>query len=134
MRALAVTAVVIYHFGGGALSRLPGGFLGVDAFFVLSGYLITGLLIQEYDRNGRTDLLGFWKRRTRRPLPALVLLLLVLTAWVRWATPPDAYPKRRADLLWTLTDLANWHLIAVSDTYFAASPTASPFRHAWTLP
>ena len=133
IRALAVTAVVIYHFGGGALSWLPGGFLGVDVFFVLSGYLITGLLIDEYDRSGRVDLLGFWVRRLRRLLPALVLVLLAITAWVWWATPPDAYPKRRADILWTLADLANWHLIATSDTYFAAYTTASPLRHAWSL-
>jgi peptidoglycan/LPS O-acetylase OafA/YrhL len=133
VRALAVTAVVIYHFGGGAPSWLPGGFLGVDVFFVLSGYLITGLLIDEHDRTGRIDLLAFWVRRLRRLMPALVLVLLAVTAWVWWATPPDAYPKRRADIFWTLADLANWHLIATSDTYFAAYTTASPLRHAWSL-
>src|SRR4051794_38295683 len=66
IRALAVTAVAVYHFGGGGESWLPGGFLGVDVFFVLSGYLITGLLLAEYNRRGTIDLLGFWGRRVRR--------------------------------------------------------------------
>src|SRR5664279_5022000 len=76
-RGLAVTVVVVYHFGGGNSSWLPGGFLGVDLFFVLSGYLITGLLLSEYQRHGRIDLLGFWVRRLRRLLPAQTLMLLV---------------------------------------------------------
>ncbi len=128
-----MAVVVIYHFGGGALSWLPGGFLGVDVFFVLSGYLITGLLVDEYDRSGRINLLEFWVRRLRRLLPALVLVLLAVTAWIWWATPPDFYPQRRADIVWALANLANWHLIATSDTYFAAYTTASPLRHAWSL-
>src|SRR5215212_7979046 len=78
IRALAVTAVAIYHFGGGGESWLPGGFLGVDVFFVLSGYLITGLLLAEYNRRGTIDLLGFWVRRLRRLAPALLLMLLVV--------------------------------------------------------
>jgi peptidoglycan/LPS O-acetylase OafA/YrhL len=133
VRALAVTAVAVYHFGGGAQSWLPGGFLGVDVFFVLSGYLITGLLIGEYAQRGRIDLLGFWLRRLRRLAPALLLVLLAVTAWIWWATPPDAYPNRRSDVFWTVGYLANWHLIATSDTYFAAYTTASPLRHAWSL-
>jgi len=133
VRALAVTAVVVYHFGGGALSWLPGGFLGVDVFFVLSGYLITGLLIEEHARRGRIDVLGFWLRRLRRLAPALLLVLLAVIAWIWWATPPDAYPNRRSDIFWTVGYLANWHLIATSDSYFAAYTTASPLRHAWSL-
>ena len=128
-----MTAVVVYHFGGGTVSWLPGGFLGVDVFFVLSGYLITGLLISEYQRSGRIDLLAFWTRRLRRLAPALLLVLLVVTAWIWWATPPDAYPKRRADIFWTVGYLANWHLIATTDTYFGAYTAVSPLRHAWSL-
>jgi peptidoglycan/LPS O-acetylase OafA/YrhL len=133
LRALAVSGVAIYHFGGGAVSWLPGGFLGVDLFFVLSGYLITGLLLTEYAKRGRIDLLGFWVRRLRRLAPALLLVLLAVIAYIWWDTPPDAYPARRLDLFWTVGYLANWHLIATSETYFAAYTTASPLRHAWSL-
>jgi len=133
VRALAVTAVVVFHFGGGASSPLRGGFLGVDIFFVLSGYLITGLLLAERARTGRIDLLAFWARRARRLLPALVLMVLAVSAWVWWASPPDAYPRRRADVLWTLGYLANWHSISVSEDYFASYSAASPLRHAWSL-
>jgi peptidoglycan/LPS O-acetylase OafA/YrhL len=130
---LAVVAVVVYHFGGGWSSWLPGGFLGVDVFFVLSGYLITGLLLAEYERRGRIDLLGFWVRRLRRLLPALVVMLVVVCAWVWWAAAPDDYPKRRLDVFWTLGYLANWRQINTSETYFAAYSSASPLRHAWSL-
>jgi len=125
--------VAVYHFGGGTTSWLPGGFLGVDVFFVLSGYLITGLLLTEYQRRGRIDLLGFWVRRLRRLAPALLLMLFVVSAWIWWASPPDDYPKRRSDIFWTVGYLANWHQIKISDTYFAAYATASPLRHAWSL-
>ena len=125
--------MAIYHFGGGATSWLPGGFLGVDVFFVLSGYLITGLLLAEYHYRGRIDLLRFWVRRLRRLAPALLLMLLAVSAWIWWASPPDDYPKRRADIFWTVGYLANWHQIKISDTYFAAYGTASPLRHAWSL-
>ncbi len=133
VRALAVTAVAVYHFGGGNLSWLPGGFLGVDVFFVLSGYLITGLLLAEYERRGRIDVLGFWVRRLRRLAPALILMLLVVSAWVWWYASPNDYPRRRADIFWTVGYLANWHLIHSSETYFAAYNAASPLRHAWSL-
>ena len=133
VRALAVTAVAVYHFGGGDTSALPGGFLGVDVFFVLSGYLITGLLLAEFGRTGRIDLVAFWVRRLRRLMPALLVMVLVVSGWVWWATPPDAYPGRRSDVFWTLGYLANWHLVRTSETYFAAYGSASPLRHAWSL-
>jgi peptidoglycan/LPS O-acetylase OafA/YrhL len=124
---------MIYHFGGGQESWLPGGFLGVDIFFVLSGYLITGLLLTEYQRTQRIGLAGFWARRVRRLVPALVVVLLAVIAWIWWATPPESYPARRTDLFWTIGYLANWHLIGTGDDYFAAFTTASPLRHAWSL-
>jgi peptidoglycan/LPS O-acetylase OafA/YrhL len=133
LRALAVAAVVVYHFGGGPGSILHGGFLGVDVFFVLSGYLITGLLLAEHSRAGGVDLVAFWARRARRLLPALALMLLAVTAWVWWASPPDAYPRRRADVFWTLGYLANWHSVSVAEDYFAGYATASPLRHTWSL-
>jgi peptidoglycan/LPS O-acetylase OafA/YrhL len=132
VRALAVLAVVVYHFGGGAPSWLPGGFLGVDVFFVLSGYLITSLLLTEYARTGRVALGAFWARRAQRLLPALVVVLLAVCAWVWWASPVNDYPKRRGDVLWSLAYLANWHLAGRED-YFAQYGTASPLRHMWSL-
>jgi peptidoglycan/LPS O-acetylase OafA/YrhL len=78
LRAVAVLAVVTYHDDP---SRLPGGFLGVDAFFVLSGFLITSLLLAEYRRTRSIGLVAFWGRRLRRLLPALLLLLLAVTAY-----------------------------------------------------
>jgi len=132
VRALAVLAVVVYHFGGGASSWLPGGFLGVDVFFVLSGYLITSLLLTEYARTGRVALGAFWARRALRLLPALVVVLLAVCAWIWWASPVNDYPRRRGDVLWSLAYLANWHLAGRED-YFAQYGTASPLRHMWSL-
>ena len=102
-------------------------------FFVLSGYLITGLLLAEYNRHGRIDLLGFWVRRLRRLAPALLLMLAVVVGWIWWMSQPDNYPQRRSDVFWTIGYLANWHLIHTSETYFAAYGSASPLRHAWSL-
>lgn len=133
LRAIAVVAVVAYHFGGGGSSALPGGFLGVDLFFVLSGYLITGLLLREHQRSGRIDLPAFWGRRLRRLLPALVIVLLAVCAATWWAAPPQTWPARRADVLWTLAYLANWHFVGVGEDYFAAYAGASPLRHTWSL-
>jgi peptidoglycan/LPS O-acetylase OafA/YrhL len=133
LRAVAVLAVAVYHFGGGDTSWLRGGFLGVDVFFVLSGYLITGLLLTEHARTGTVRLGQFWLRRVRRLLPALLLVLLAVSAWTWWAGIPDAYPRRRTDLWWTVAYLANWHAVDVAEDYFAAYVGASPLRHAWSL-
>ncbi|MFI7588197.1 acyltransferase family protein [Spongisporangium articulatum] len=132
VRALAVASVAVYHFGGGDSSWLPGGFLGVDVFFVLSGYLITSLLLAEHARTGTISLAGFWARRVKRLAPALMLMLLVVCGWLWWAGSPADWPDRRYDVFWTLGYLANWHL-AGADSYFAAYGTASPLRHTWSL-
>jgi peptidoglycan/LPS O-acetylase OafA/YrhL len=134
LRAVAVTAVLAYHLqGGGSAAVLRGGFLGVDLFFVLSGYLITGLLLDEHRRDGRIDLRAFWARRVRRLFPALVLVLLAVCAWVWWATPVETWAARRADVLATLFYVANWHFVQAGQDYFAAYSGASPLRHAWSL-
>jgi peptidoglycan/LPS O-acetylase OafA/YrhL len=133
LRAVAVVAVMAYHLQGGSAAVLRGGFLGVDLFFVLSGYLITGLLLDEHARSGRIDLRAFWSRRVRRLFPALVLVLLAVCAWVWWATPVETWAARRADVLWTLFYAANWHFVAAGQDYFAAYAGASPLRHAWSL-
>src|SRR5438270_9129366 len=84
VRALAVAAVLLFH---GGVTALPGGFLGVDAFFVLSGFLITSLLLGEHAATGRIRLAAFWGRRARRLLPALLLVLVVVTVVGRYLLP-----------------------------------------------
>ena len=130
IRAVAVVAVIAYHLGYG---RVRGGFLGVDVFFVLSGYLITSLLLAEHTRTGGIDLVAFWFRRARRLLPALFLMLFVLAIWIGATTPAYALGMRRDDILWTLFYGANWHFVATGQDYFAQFATASPLRHTWSL-
>ena len=96
VRALAVAAVLAFH---GGVAALPGGFLGVDAFFVLSGFLITSLLLAEHRDTGRIDLTAFWGRRTRRLLPALLLVLLVVLLVSRRLLPGTELPALRWDAL-----------------------------------
>jgi peptidoglycan/LPS O-acetylase OafA/YrhL len=128
VRGVAVLAVVIYHF---APSALPAGFLGVDLFFVLSGLLITSLLLREHRATGRIDLPAFWGRRIRRLLPAALLALLVIIVLsVRSGSVGIGLP---GDLLATLGYANNWHQIAASQSYFAAFGPPSPTKHFWSL-
>jgi peptidoglycan/LPS O-acetylase OafA/YrhL len=121
LRGLAVAAVVAYHFGW-----IDGGFLGVDAFFVLSGFLITSLLVAEHRRDGRIALGDFWARRARRLLPALLLLVTVLVMFAQ----KDVL---RADVLSTLGYVANWHQVWTGASYFDLFAESSPLKHAWSL-
>ncbi|MCZ7536497.1 MAG: acyltransferase [Acidimicrobiia bacterium] len=130
LRAVAVLAVFWYHLDW---SWAPGGFLGVDAFFVLSGYLITSLLVVEHDSKGRIDLVAFWARRARRLLPALLLLLVVVSVWATIGVAPDRLDSLRADGLFTILYSANWHLIASGQSYFGLFVAPSPLRHTWSL-
>jgi peptidoglycan/LPS O-acetylase OafA/YrhL len=130
LRAVAVLAVIVYHLG---YPWFPGGFIGVDVFFVLSGYLITSLLLVERERSGGIALGAFWLRRARRLIPALLLLLLVVALWVGKTTLPSELWLRRADIFWTLFYGANWHFIASGQDYFAQGASASPLRHTWSL-
>ncbi len=129
LRALAVSLVVVYHLFP---SRLTGGFIGVDTFFVISGFLITLHLIERPPRGGR-DLLAFWARRVRRLLPAALMVLAVtlLGAWAflpksQWAT--TAVQARAAGLY-----VANWQLAADAVDYLAAENTPSAVQHFWSL-
>ncbi|MFZ0668026.1 MAG: acyltransferase family protein [Acidimicrobiales bacterium] len=130
LRAVAILGVVAFHVGFG---WTPGGFYGVDTFFVLSGYLITSLLVVEWDGSRTIKLRSFWARRARRLLPALFVLvagLAVLHLTVPNLLPwPDAIP----DALATLGYAANWHFIAGSTNYFAISVSPSPLLHTWSL-
>jgi peptidoglycan/LPS O-acetylase OafA/YrhL len=130
LRALAVSAVVAYHFG---LHWANGGYLGVDFFFVLSGFLITGLLVGETDRHGTIGLRSFWFRRARRLLPAVMLLLLVLSLYT-WLGGPNITPSMfGGDGISTLFYYANWHLIFTHQSYFDQFLVPSPLRHTWSL-
>ncbi len=128
MRALAVVAVMIYH----ANSRwLSGGFLGVDVFFVISGYLITLLLMAERERTGRVNIVEFWKRRARRLLPALFVMLFLLLVYTTFFKS-DTLGKLRGDLLGGLLYVSNWYQIWVGQGYSATGDFA-PLRHLWSL-
>ncbi|WP_353935766.1 acyltransferase family protein, partial [uncultured Corynebacterium sp.] len=128
LRGLAVLAVVIYHFFGDVL---PGGYLGVDMFFVLSGFLITSLLVREFRVTGRISLKDFWVRRFRRILPAAVTVLVICTAIVA-AIGGDLAVGIREQFLGTLFFVNNWTQIATSQSYFADNEI-QVFAHYWSL-
>jgi peptidoglycan/LPS O-acetylase OafA/YrhL len=130
VRALAVAAVVLFH---GGVAVLPGGFLGVDAFFVLSGFLITSLLLGEHDGSGRIRLAAFWGRRARRLLPALLVVLATTTIIGRYLLPPVEDRLLRWDALAALGYLANWRMIYRGADYFAQTAAPSPLQHTWSL-
>jgi peptidoglycan/LPS O-acetylase OafA/YrhL len=128
LRALAVAAVMAFHL------RLPGataGFLGVDVFFVLSGYLITRILLSGV-RAGRLDPVGFWVRRIRRLAPALVVCVAAVIMWGAVAASAVVRDGLRADITSTLAYVANWHFIN-SSGYFSATGDPSPLQHMWSL-
>ncbi len=128
MRALAVVAVMVYHANSDWLS---GGFLGVEVFFVISGYLITLLLMAEHERTGRVDLVGFWIRRARRLLPALFLMLFLLLTYTAFFKP-EALGQLRGDLIAGLGYGSNWYQIWVGQGY-SSSGDFAPLRHLWSL-
>lgn len=129
LRALAVIAVVIYHMNATALQS---GLLGVTIFFVLSGYLITGLLIREWSTTKKINLPQFWLRRVRRLFPAIVFVLLgtiVLTG----VFAPDMLTKLRNDIVAALLFFTNWWYIFQDVSYFEAMGAPSPVTHFWSL-
>ncbi|MGI8755491.1 MAG: acyltransferase family protein, partial [Acidimicrobiales bacterium] len=133
LRGAAVAAVLLYH--GSLLSRtwLAGGYLGVDLFFVLSGFLITSLLLVEFANEGRVDLLAFWGRRFRRLVPALLVVLVGVALYaVLFARRVDLGQIRR-DGLATLLYVANWGSILRGVSYWDISLAPSPLQHTWSL-
>jgi peptidoglycan/LPS O-acetylase OafA/YrhL len=130
IRAFAVMAVLLYHFG---ISWLGGGLLGVDVFFVLSGFLITSLLCREF-AGTRTIRLGhFWANRARRLLPALFVLILGIAAYVRLFAGSVDVSSIRSDAIATLAYGANWHFVLSDQGYFAQAAAPSPLLHTWSL-
>jgi peptidoglycan/LPS O-acetylase OafA/YrhL len=129
LRALAVLAVLAYH---ARPDWLPGGFLGVEVFFVISGFIITRSLLQEWRDASRISLGAFWLRRARRLLPALFLLLLAVLGYAA-LFEPRAVAALRADLLAALAYVTNWRLILAGQSYFEAFEKPSMLRHLWSL-
>ncbi|MGQ7310898.1 acyltransferase family protein [Microbacterium arabinogalactanolyticum] len=129
LRAIAVLAVFAAH----ATSLPAGGFIGVDIFFVISGFLITGLLIREFTRTGRISLVRFYKRRIRRLAPAAVATLAVTVA----ASAAIFYPARSepiaVDGVWSFFFVSNWRFILQKTDYFAQDGPVSPLQHFWSL-
>jgi peptidoglycan/LPS O-acetylase OafA/YrhL len=129
VRALAVLAVLANHAG---VPFLPGGFIGVDVFFVLSGFLITSLLYEELTATGRIDLGAFWTRRARRLVPAaLVMIVAVLAA--RPLFVPDSVAALRGDAIAAALWSANWRWVLQGTDYFAQGIVPSPLQHTWSL-
>ena len=129
LRALAVVAVVVDHVSG-----VPGGgFVGVDVFFVLSGYLITGLLLREHARTGRISMPDFWWRRAKRLLPSLVVVVGV-TLFAVWRLLPERrLVTTLVDTAWSAVFAANWRFAAVGTDYFGSTAPPSPLQHLWSL-
>lgn len=129
LRAIAVFAVLIYHLG---YSWLPGGFLGVDLFFVISGYVITRLILDSIEHSGGMDLREFYFARARRLLPALVLLIFsTITAVALFA--PDATKRLLGDIPFVLSGINNWRLIALHQDYFQTIGRPPLLQHTWSL-
>ena len=132
LRGIAVVAVVMYHF---APKVLPGGFLGVDLFFVLSGFLITSLLVNEWAGANRISLAAFWGRRARRLLPALLLVLAAVGAYTLFVGNRVDSEHIAQDGLSAFTYVANWHFISSGQSYIQqfVHHAPSPLRHMWSL-
>jgi peptidoglycan/LPS O-acetylase OafA/YrhL len=130
LRAVAVIAVVAFHYGAGVVR---GGLLGVDIFFVLSGFLITSLLIDEHVRRGTIVLREFWGRRVRRLLPALLVMIVAVTVSARWLQNQADLRLLRDDAFSTLGYVANWHFAASGQDYFSQLAADSPLLHTWSL-
>ena len=130
LRALAVIAVLLYH---GDVSWARGGYFGVDAFFVLSGFLITGLLLNEFAAERSIALGAFWARRARRLLPAMAVVLVAVAVYAVVAAHPLELRQLRGDGLSTLVYGTNWHQVVSHQSYFEQFAAPSALRHTWSL-
>src|SRR3954465_1208902 len=130
LRAFAVSAVIAYHLG---FQWAGGGFLGVDTFFVLSGFLFTSPPLRGRGGSGRISLSGFWARRARRLLPAVFLLLIVVVIYGSTVLNAFELDQLRGDACGGLFYVANWHFIATGQNYFKLFLTPSPLQHLWSL-
>lgn len=129
IRAIAVIAVILYHI---RINLLPGGFLGVTLFFVLSGYLITTLLMSESSSTGKIDIRQFWLRRIRRLLPGLYVMMAVVLIYIIFFDRAQ-FPQWRLDALSSVFYMSNWWFIFHQVSYFNRFGTPTPFGHLWSL-
>ena len=130
LRAVAVLLVVFYHAD---VPRVTGGFIGVDVFFVISGFVITGLLLRERQRTGHTSILNFYPRRVRRILPAATLVILVVVAASYLLLGYVSGDLIAHDGRWAAVFLSNFHFEAVGTNYFTAKLPPSPLQNFWSL-
>jgi len=129
LRAVAVIAVLLYHLG---IDWIPGGFLGVDLFFVISGYVITGLILESIARSGTLDLRAFYLSRIRRLVPALVAMLVFTTLFIG-VYAPDTVRRFLADIPYVMTGSMNWALVSRQQDYFEAIGRPPLLQHTWSL-
>ncbi|MFD2422756.1 acyltransferase family protein [Amycolatopsis pigmentata] len=128
LRGVAILGVLFFHTG-----HLSGGFLGVDLFFALSGYLITDLLLREVATTGTLSLVAFWGRRIRRLTPALMVMLAGVTLVVWTVASADVRRTTLSDGPWVQANLVNWHLLAESANYWDRFGPARVFEHLWSI-
>ena len=136
LRAISVLAVLVYHHyvvGGSSPGWLPGGFYGVEVFFVLSGYLITSLLLDERTRTGTIALKAFWFRRARRLLPALFLMLAVVVLFSLVFLRDNAISELKSDAVAAMSYTSNWWQIIAARSYFETAGRPELLRHLWSL-
>ncbi len=129
LRALAVVVVVLDHLFGWP----TGGFVGVDVFFVISGFLITGLMLKEHQRSGRISWAGFYKRRVRRIMPASTVCLAIVVAASYVIYRAARFDSIKDDAIWSFFFASNWHFAEVGTDYFQANGPVSPLQHFWSL-
>jgi peptidoglycan/LPS O-acetylase OafA/YrhL len=129
LRAIAVMGVILYHLN---IPLFQGGFSGVTVFFVLSGYLITDILIDEWNKNNKINYLQFMIRRFRRLAPAVLVMIFIVTLWVMVTNHPS-FEKLRSDFFPSILYLTNWWYIFHEVSYFDSFGPASPLTHIWSL-
>lgn len=130
LRGISVIAIILFHAN---VSWVHGGYWAVNVFFIVSGYLITGLLLQEYDRWGTVDLVRFYVRRAKRLLPAIVVTVVGVSVAARYLMGNSMPATTKGDALASLFYVANWRFIFTGQSYFEQFGDPSPFRHMWTL-
>jgi peptidoglycan/LPS O-acetylase OafA/YrhL len=130
LRGLAVLLVIFAHVG---ITGFAGGWIGVDVFFVISGFLITGLLIREYDATNHVSLLQFDLRRAKRILPASLITILVVVIASELLLNSIRTGNIRTDALWAVGFVSNIHFIKISADYFTSTQAISPLQHFWSL-